>query len=133
PEAYSLLIQAESVNDFIAGYVSGVAGLVIGSPLDILKVRLQASSTATIWPADNFPKVVADNAPLTVDNLTLHRPITAIIRPRIPECHSFHLLQCNLPDHPSLHGCVSPVNRLVGRGGSGYGMLGSQRANGTVI
>jgi hypothetical protein len=48
---------AESLNDFIAGYVSGVAGLVIGSPLDILKVRLQASSQATVRPVDNFPKV----------------------------------------------------------------------------
>lgn len=59
PEAYSVLSKAESVNDFIAGYVSGIAGLVIGSPLDILKVRLQASSTASIRPADNFSKAVA--------------------------------------------------------------------------
>ncbi|KAG9298772.1 hypothetical protein G9A89_012840 [Geosiphon pyriformis] len=33
--------MAASVNDFLAGYVSGVAGLLIGNPLDVLKVRLQ--------------------------------------------------------------------------------------------
>jgi len=53
----SQLTPAESLNDFIAGYVSGIAGLVIGSPLDILKVRLQASSSATVRSIDNFPKV----------------------------------------------------------------------------
>jgi Mitochondrial carrier protein len=52
------LILAESLNDFIAGYVSGIAGLIIGSPLDILKVRLQASSSASLRRADNFPKVI---------------------------------------------------------------------------
>ncbi|KAG0039543.1 hypothetical protein BGZ82_007777 [Podila clonocystis] len=31
--------MASSVNDFIAGYISGVAGLIIGSPLDVLKFR----------------------------------------------------------------------------------------------
>ncbi|CAG8480379.1 3327_t:CDS:2 [Scutellospora calospora] len=33
--------MAESFNDFLAGYVSGVMGLIVGSPLDVLKVRLQ--------------------------------------------------------------------------------------------
>ena len=28
--------------DFWAGYISGAAGIVIGNPLDVLKVRLQA-------------------------------------------------------------------------------------------
>lgn len=57
PDLLTQLIPAESLNDFVAGYVSGIAGLVIGSPLDILKVRLQASSSATVRPIDNFPKV----------------------------------------------------------------------------
>ncbi|KAF9334963.1 mitochondrial carrier domain-containing protein [Linnemannia elongata] len=39
--------MASSVNDFIAGYISGVAGLIIGSPLDVLKVRLQAQGDAS--------------------------------------------------------------------------------------
>ncbi|KAF9928311.1 hypothetical protein FBU30_002485 [Linnemannia zychae] len=39
--------MASSVNDFIAGYISGVAGLIIGSPLDVLKVRLQATGDAS--------------------------------------------------------------------------------------
>ena len=33
--------------DFWAGYISGAAGIIIGNPLDIMKVRLQASSTST--------------------------------------------------------------------------------------
>lgn len=33
--------------DFWAGYISGAVGIVIGNPLDILKVRLQASSNTT--------------------------------------------------------------------------------------
>ncbi len=30
--------------DFWAGYVSGAAGILIGNPLDLLKVRLQAGT-----------------------------------------------------------------------------------------
>ena len=33
-------------NDFWAGYLSGAIGIVIGNPLDVLKVRLQASSSS---------------------------------------------------------------------------------------
>ncbi|KAF9970388.1 hypothetical protein BGZ73_006920 [Actinomortierella ambigua] len=40
--------MASSVNDFIAGYISGVAGLIIGSPLDVLKVRLQAQGDSAL-------------------------------------------------------------------------------------
>ncbi|CAG8481037.1 7603_t:CDS:2 [Paraglomus occultum] len=43
--------MAESLNDFIAGYVSGVAGLLVGSPLDILKVRLQTYSPGLSKPS----------------------------------------------------------------------------------
>ncbi|GBC08363.1 hypothetical protein RclHR1_08060011 [Rhizophagus clarus] len=37
--------MAQTFNDFLAGYISGVAGLLVGSPLDVLKVRLQIAST----------------------------------------------------------------------------------------
>lgn len=30
--------------DFWAGYLSGAVGIVIGNPLDVIKVRLQANS-----------------------------------------------------------------------------------------
>lgn len=32
--------------DFWAGYLSGAIGIIIGNPLDIIKVRLQASQPA---------------------------------------------------------------------------------------
>ena len=34
--------MAESLNDFLAGYASGITGLIVGNPMDITKVRLQA-------------------------------------------------------------------------------------------
>ena len=33
--------------DFYAGYLSGAAGILIGNPLDIMKVRLQAGEHPT--------------------------------------------------------------------------------------
>ncbi|PNY30010.1 Mitochondrial basic amino acids transporter [Tolypocladium capitatum] len=33
--------------DFWAGYISGAAGIVVGNPLDLIKVRLQAQSAAS--------------------------------------------------------------------------------------
>ena len=33
--------------DFWAGYISGALGILIGNPLDLLKVRLQSSSTSS--------------------------------------------------------------------------------------
>lgn len=33
--------------DFVAGYVSGAIGIVVGNPLDLIKVRLQAQASAT--------------------------------------------------------------------------------------
>ncbi|KAG6027596.1 hypothetical protein E4U41_000881 [Claviceps citrina] len=37
--------------DFWAGYLSGAAGILVGNPLDIVKVRLQAGVTATSIPS----------------------------------------------------------------------------------
>lgn len=34
--------------EFWAGYISGAAGIVIGNPLDIVKVRLQAGQAAAV-------------------------------------------------------------------------------------
>jgi len=34
--------------DFIAGYISGAVGILIGNPLDVLKTRLQASRPSSI-------------------------------------------------------------------------------------
>jgi solute carrier family 25 carnitine/acylcarnitine transporter 20/29 len=41
--------------DFWAGYISGAAGILIGNPLDLIKVRLQARTpTASLTPS-NYP------------------------------------------------------------------------------
>ena len=46
--------------DFWAGYVSGAAGIIVGNPLDIIKVRLQAGPTEATtqtrlgWASTNF-------------------------------------------------------------------------------
>ncbi|KAI8374428.1 mitochondrial carrier domain-containing protein [Radiomyces spectabilis] len=38
--------MAESFNDFVAGWIGGAAGIIVGSPLDVLKARLQAPRAA---------------------------------------------------------------------------------------
>lgn len=57
--------------DFWAGYISGAIGIVIGNPLDILKVRLQAGSRTTTTistigaarPSPSLPVSTATSAP----------------------------------------------------------------------
>ncbi|KAK3936876.1 mitochondrial carrier domain-containing protein [Diplogelasinospora grovesii] len=41
--------------DFWAGYISGAVGIVIGNPLDVLKVRLQATPAPTPTPGPSLP------------------------------------------------------------------------------
>ena len=43
--------------DFWASYASGAAGLLIGNPLDVVKVRLQAGSLSTVSPTATVPKI----------------------------------------------------------------------------
>ncbi|KAF4334551.1 mitochondrial carnitine acylcarnitine carrier CACL [Fusarium beomiforme] len=40
--------------DFWAGYLSGAVGIIIGNPLDVIKVRLQAQHTS---PVSNLPAI----------------------------------------------------------------------------
>ncbi|KAI9491065.1 mitochondrial carrier domain-containing protein [Zychaea mexicana] len=47
--------MAESVNDFIAGWISGAAGIIVGSPLDVLKARLQAPKPAAGMTTEPLP------------------------------------------------------------------------------
>lgn len=53
--------------DFWAGYISGAVGIVIGNPLDILKVRLQASSNTSGNPtstaASSLPAQPSHSSP----------------------------------------------------------------------
>jgi solute carrier family 25 carnitine/acylcarnitine transporter 20/29 len=48
--------------DFWAGYISGAAGIILGNPLDVLKVRLQAGITT---PASRSPLTPPSAAPST--------------------------------------------------------------------
>ncbi|KAI9592984.1 mitochondrial carrier domain-containing protein [Syncephalis fuscata] len=58
--------QPESVADFVAGYVGGMAGLIVGSPLDVIKVRLQTdASTVSMTNAERRPLLSSVTAPLT--------------------------------------------------------------------
>ena len=43
-------------DDFFASYISGIAGVVIGNPLDIIKVRLQAGPSVQSHPT--FPATI---------------------------------------------------------------------------
>lgn len=51
--------------DFWAGYISGAVGIVIGNPLDILKVRLQAPSSAAATPPSAAPSGLPPQPPST--------------------------------------------------------------------
>lgn len=42
--------------DFWAGYISGAAGIVLGNPLDVLKVRLQAGLSSSASPSLPTPR-----------------------------------------------------------------------------
>lgn len=42
-------------SDFFAGYLSGALGIIVGNPLDVVKVRLQAGSTAA---ASDSPQTI---------------------------------------------------------------------------
>lgn len=51
--------SAESMaSDFWAGYLSGALGIIIGNPLDVIKVRLQAGNAApaSASPLNRFEK-----------------------------------------------------------------------------
>ncbi|RPA84422.1 mitochondrial carrier [Ascobolus immersus RN42] len=62
--------MAESIPDFISGYVSGVAGIIIGSPLDIIKVRLQSSLSASPSAVSTAPSSTAQTARNEVRSFT---------------------------------------------------------------
>jgi solute carrier family 25 carnitine/acylcarnitine transporter 20/29 len=40
--------------DFWAGYISGAAGIIIGNPLDLIKVRLQAGASITVSSPSSY-------------------------------------------------------------------------------
>lgn len=42
--------------DFWAGYISGAAGIIIGNPLDLIKVRLQAGASITASSPSSYTK-----------------------------------------------------------------------------
>jgi solute carrier family 25 carnitine/acylcarnitine transporter 20/29 len=64
-------------SDFWAGYLSGAIGIIIGNPLDVVKVRLQAggvdaagSTTRTIGSFESVSSLVRGSLTLTTQNTT---------------------------------------------------------------
>ncbi|KAG4416180.1 hypothetical protein IFR04_010699 [Cadophora malorum] len=51
--------------DFWAGYISGAAGILIGNPLDLIKVRLQASPSQPAPSVSTFPTRTSPTVPYT--------------------------------------------------------------------
>lgn len=51
--------------DFWAGYISGAASIVIGNPLDLIKVRLQSGTRTTTASAPASPSSTPTSGPLT--------------------------------------------------------------------
>lgn len=54
--------------DFWAGYISGAVGILIGNPLDLIKVRLQASSSSPTLPPSLPPHPSSTTSPLLPTN-----------------------------------------------------------------
>lgn len=48
-----LLLNPGMSSDFIASYISGAIGIIIGNPLDLVKVRLQATGIKSTNNKDN--------------------------------------------------------------------------------
>ena len=74
--------------DFYAGYISGAAGIVLGNPLDVLKVRLQAGHRHTLTSAlPNLPTrttttTTTKTATTTTTTTTKTKPpLNHILRP----------------------------------------------------
>ncbi|KUI59458.1 Mitochondrial basic amino acids transporter [Cytospora mali] len=61
--------------DFWAGYISGAVGILIGNPLDILKVRLQARRSTTVStsphvvPTDISPRPLSSTSPNSTSSI----------------------------------------------------------------
>ena len=53
-------------SDFWAGYLSGAAGIIIGNPLDLIKVRLQASPSIASTPTPASPRSLVAGLPAPV-------------------------------------------------------------------
>ncbi|KAH8887035.1 mitochondrial carrier [Thozetella sp. PMI_491] len=88
--------------DFWAGYISGALGIVIGNPLDILKVRLQAASSRS----RREPSLSAPSSPAPPSNFVPAR----LSPPPPPSSAGFSSLL-----RPFLTGTAAPV--------LGYGAL----------
>ncbi|KAK0610513.1 mitochondrial carrier domain-containing protein [Bombardia bombarda] len=72
--------------DFWAGYISGAIGIIIGNPLDVLKVRLQAGQTSPSLSTSPHPTLPPPTPTPTTTPTTIPRPsptYTTLLRPWI--------------------------------------------------
>ena len=62
-------------SDFWAGYISGAAGIFIGNPLDILKVRLQAGETIVTSTPQSVAAQFGNASTLVKGTIPLFYPV----------------------------------------------------------
>lgn len=79
-------------SDFWAGYISGAIGIIIGNPLDVIKVQLQAGQA----PAGKAASATAiATASTSRQSLSRFESTGSLVRGWImPEVTSIHLQSC---------------------------------------
>ena len=83
--------------DFLAGYASGCASIIIGNPLDLLKVRLQSQSA---------PSIIAHDAESIA---TVHAPLTHAGTSRAASTASARTLLAGLPAPLITYGFLNAI------------------------
>ncbi|MBW0569015.1 hypothetical protein O181_108730 [Austropuccinia psidii MF-1] len=57
------MAESQTTKDFIAGWIGGVAGIIVSNPLDVLKIRLQTSSSSSLDPRRTLIPVAFSHSP----------------------------------------------------------------------
>lgn len=100
--------------DFCAGYISGAAGILIGNPLDLVKVRLQAGAAGTGGGAaqshfESVGTLIRGLSPYYTSNIYIHEvPLSRWTKLAIKK-------SCDILTHFFLVGAPAPI--------LGYGAL----------
>lgn len=101
PECYIPMLA-----EFWAGYISGAAGIVIGNPLDIIKVRAQASSSSSSASISQQPFSHSFPATTALPNSALLEPS---LIPRLRSYSAFTALLRGLPAPVLTYGALNAL------------------------